>query len=297
MSSRHLISSLSVVTALLSAPSLALAQGTPEAEAPAAEAEPAEAPAAKAPDAEAAEAGEAEAAPAEEAEPPEVAPRDGAAGSPQDEEAAVRERAERAPPSDHPASRNSFVLGPQVGFVSPHLFSDLGGWPIFGLEAGYILPFDAGAMRRPLQLSLVAHYTQPGASGSGEDPNLGESGASYEWELTEQMLQLELAALWRFIPPGEFLSPYATAGPRAYFTRSVLTASGAGADFGEHREGQTRFGFIAGGGLDLAVGPGTIFGTLLFSWSDLSKRVTGDTSTGAITLDLGYRLYLFLGRV
>lgn len=194
---------------------------------------------------------------------------------------------------DHPASSKSFVLGPQIGVVAPQLFSGLGSWPIFGLEAGYILPFNVGSMERPLQLSLVGHFTRPGTEGSAREVNLGEEGSNYDWELDERMLQIELAGAWRFRSPGSFLSPYATVGPRVYMLESVMTASGNGASFGEHRETRTHVGFIAGGGLDLAVGPGSIFGTLLFSWSDLNKRVTGDTSTGAITLDVGYRLYLF----
>ncbi|MEC9396970.1 MAG: hypothetical protein VX475_05115, partial [Myxococcota bacterium] len=66
---------------------------------------------------------------------------------------------------DHPASSKSFVLGPQIGVVAPQLFSGLGSWPIFGLEAGYILPFNVGSMERPLQLSLVGHFTRPGTEG------------------------------------------------------------------------------------------------------------------------------------
>lgn len=237
-----------------------------------------------------------EGAPAAEENSSEDAPAEDASTEdvPAEEAEAVTSAAhETGSSASHPAASKSFVVGPQVGVVAPQLFSDLGSWPIFGLEVGYILPFDAGSMRRPLQLSVVGHYTQPGATGSGTEPNLGEEGTSYDWELTERMLQIELAATWRFIAPGEFLSPYATIGPRVYMLESVMTASGNGADFGEHRETKTEYGLIAGGGLDLAVGPGTIFGTLLFSWSDLNKRITGDTSTGAVTLDLGYRLYLF----
>ena len=52
-----------------------------------------------------------------------------------------------------------------------------------------------------------------------------------------------------------------------------------------------RYGLVVGGGADFAVGPGTIYGALEFGWSNLDQRLTGDSNTGALTLDAGYRLY------
>lgn len=192
----------------------------------------------------------------------------------------------------HAAADSSIVVGPHIGVTSPQLFSDLGSWPIFGLELGYILPLDVGPFERPIQLSLDTSYTAPGAVGTGENMHLGESGASYDWTLQQRMLVLQPTLLWRFMAPGEFLSAYALLGARAYLMESVLTASGNnGEDFGENRETNREFGFVVGAGADLAVGPGTLFGTLYLSRSGLDQRITGDANTGALALSLGYRLY------
>ncbi|MFU8805153.1 MAG: hypothetical protein ACNA8W_15165 [Bradymonadaceae bacterium] len=192
----------------------------------------------------------------------------------------------------HPAGENSIVIAPHVGVTVPQLFSDLGSWPIFGLEMGYIMPFDAGPFTRPLQVSLDVMYTAPGATGVGANPHLGTDGGNYEWTLQQRMLILQIGALWRFMAPGEFVSAYALAGPRVYLMESVLTASGnGGADFGENRETNTEYGFVVGGGADFAVGPGTIFATLYLGLSGLEQRITGDANTAAFALSAGYRLY------
>ncbi len=194
--------------------------------------------------------------------------------------------------SDHPAAENSIVLAPHVGVLFPQLTSDLGTWPIFGLSAGYILPFDAVGFTRPIEIGFDVMYSQPGADGSGTEPNLGEEGADYEWELTQRMLIMELYAIWRFMPPGEFISAYGHIGPRAYFMEAEMEATGNdGQDFGTNTQTNDEYGLVVGGGADFAVGPGTIYGALEFGWSDLNQRITGDSNTGALTLDAGYRLY------
>lgn len=193
----------------------------------------------------------------------------------------------------HAASTNSFVVAPHVGVGIPQLFGELGSWPIFGLEVGYIMPFDVGSMKRPLQASLALHYSAPGASGKGQEGALGESGAAYSWELEQRLLMLDVPLMWRFMEPGSFLSVYATLGPRFYFMESIMTATGNGGDFGENRETNFEIGGFLGAGADFALGPGTLFGALIFSYSDLQERITGDANTGTLSLDFGYRLYLF----
>jgi hypothetical protein len=196
--------------------------------------------------------------------------------------------------SDHPAATNAIVVAPHIGVLFPQLTSDLSTWPIFGLSAGYILPTDIAGFERPIELGLDLMYTQPGADGSGSDPNLGDADqpGDYDWELTQRMLILELYALWRFMPPGDFISAYGLIGPRAYFMESEMTATGNdGQDFGTNTQTNDEYGLVVGGGADFAVGPGTIYGTLEFGWSDLDQRITGDSNTGALTIDAGYRLY------
>ena len=192
--------------------------------------------------------------------------------------------------SNHPAHDLHVTIAPHIGVLVPQLFSDLGSFPVFGLELGYILPFDAGSMVRPLQLSLDTMFTAPTASGSELAPALGEDGETFDWNLRERFLVFELAALWRFLPPGDGFSAYGTVGPRLYLMESVMRASSAsGAELGENRETKTQIGLMVGGGVEFAVGPGAIFGALEFGWSDMKQRITGDSNTGALVLDLGYR--------
>lgn len=42
---------------------------------------------------------------------------------------------------------------------------------------------------------------------------------------------------------------------------------------------------------DLAVGPGTLVGEVDLGFSDRSRQLTGDSSTGAFELTAGYRVY------
>ena len=188
--------------------------------------------------------------------------------------------------SAHP----NFSVAPKVGVTAPQLFGDLNSWPVFGLDVGYILPFDVG-MERPLQIGVGASYTQPGATGQGDHAMLGDEGGTYEWELTQRMLTLEVPIAWRFMPPGQGFSAHALVVPRAYLMESVMEASGNGNDFGENRETNTEYGVALGGGAEYMLGPGALFGTLLVGGSPLDQRITGEANTGAVNLDVGYRLF------
>ncbi|MFW5967913.1 MAG: outer membrane beta-barrel protein [Persicimonas sp.] len=194
--------------------------------------------------------------------------------------------------SDHAAADNSVVVAPHVGALFPQVTSDLDSWAVFGLSGGYILPGEMLGFERPLELGLDVMYTQPGGSGGGHEPNLGEDGSDYSWDLTQRMVVLEAYGLWRFKPAGGSFSPYAHIGPRTYLMETEVDAvTEEGEDFGTNTEQKTEFGFVFGGGADFAVGPGTMYGTLEFGWNNLDQRISGDTAVGALALDVGYRLF------
>ncbi len=198
---------------------------------------------------------------------------------------------EESEPTDTGATHPMLAVAPHIGVIAPQPFGDLGSWPVFGLDAGYILPFDVGAMERPLQLGIHASYTRPGATGEGTHPMLGEEGADYNWELDQQILTLQLTTMWRFMSPGQGLSAHALVGPRVYLMESVMEASGNDADFGENTETNTEYGVVFGGGVEFMLGPGALTGTVTVGGSPLDQRITGEANTGAINLDLGYRLF------
>ncbi|MFU8804440.1 MAG: hypothetical protein ACNA8W_11565, partial [Bradymonadaceae bacterium] len=86
----------------------------------------------------------------------------------------VSAMAQNGPAATPPASDKSFVLAPHIGVTVPQLFGDLGSWPVFGLELGYVIPTDIGSFRRPLQVRFDAMYTAPGATGTGTNAWLGQ---------------------------------------------------------------------------------------------------------------------------
>lgn len=182
-----------------------------------------------------------------------------------------------------------FVVAPHVSVLIPQPFSDLGTWPVFGLELGYILPFDVGSMQRPLQVSLDFAYTRPGASGTSTNGALGEDGQSFEWELTQDVLLIDLTGLWRFMPPAKGLSVYGEIGPRLYLVRAEVESSSQGNDFGVNDETNTHVGFVIASGLEYEVFYGSVYGALEFGWTDLDTAITGDSNSGALSVDLGYR--------
>ncbi len=227
-----------------------------------------------------------------------------AADAEEDEAAAEEDAAEVAAEdddadldiADEPAINGhdgpDIAVAPHLGVTAPQPFGDLGSFPTFGLDVGYILPFDVGGMSRPLQIGLELSYTAPGAEDTGTHAMLGESGAGYEWHLRQRMLTTQLNLLWRFMPAGQQLSAHAIVAPRLYMMESVLEASGnSGNDFGENRETNSEFGVAIGGGAEYMVGPGAAVGTLLFAMSPLDQRITGDANTGTFNLSVGYRLF------
>lgn len=187
------------------------------------------------------------------------------------------------------ATADDFSVGVHTGVLVPQVSSELGSFALVGLEFGYTLPWDIGEMKRPLGLQLDLMGTAPGASGGGTSMQLGEDGRAYSWELTSTMVVLELTASWR-LEVAEGLGTYLQAGPRAYFVQNTLTAEAGNDEFGERTQGANAIGGVVALGGDLTLGPGAVFVALEFGGSDLNTDLTGDANTGALAIDLGYRL-------
>lgn len=186
------------------------------------------------------------------------------------------------------------AVSPQLGFTAPQPFGELGSFPIFGADVGYILPFDIADFQHPLQVGLEGSFTAPSAEGNGTHAMLGESGAGYEWHMRQRIFTLQLTTMWRFVPPESGVSPHILFGPRIYMMESVLEASGnSGQDFGENRETNTEVGLAFGAGAEYPIGPGSATGSVVFTRSGLDQRITGEANTGAFNLNVGYRFFFF----
>jgi hypothetical protein len=163
--------------------------------------------------------------------------------------------------------------------------TELGAAPVGGLELAYGL-----AVRRQVGLYLEASYAQPSVSRDGvSDPRV--AGDAYDGTQTQRELVVGLGLFGRFLPALSPWNGYAMLGARAYFLETLTVGSAAGAELGENREQSARFGGVLALGAEYLLGPGVLLLEAGFGTSDLPHLITGDVSTGAIAIQLGYRLF------
>src|SRR5262249_23215035 len=156
-----------------------------------------------------------------------------------------------------------------------------------GVEIGYAFP----VLERRVGLYLEANYTQPEVSRSGvQDPRV--AGGSYDSTTTQKELTLGGGLFARLQPPGAIWNAYLLAGARAYLLETNTNGSAAGAAFGENTEKSSQLGgFVAAGG-ERRLGPGAFLLEVGYGASSLPHTITGDVSTGALVIQIGYRLFI-----
>ncbi len=176
-------------------------------------------------------------------------------------------------------------IGAKVGVLLPQVATELGTTVTGGLELSFGLPFAA----RRVALYAEAAYAQPEVSRSGvADPRV--AGGSYQGTQTQRELAVGGGLLARVLPPGSTWNGYAQLGVRAYFLETVTNGSAAGAAFGENTEQSTHVGGVGALGGERRAGPGVVLLEVAYGTSDLPHLITGDVTTGAIAIQLGYRL-------
>ncbi len=180
----------------------------------------------------------------------------------------------------------SFGIAGKVGLVFPQIATELQtSWGL-ELEASFLLP----ALDRRLGVFLAAGYTQPEVSRTSiQDPRVG---GSYDGTQTQKELTLGAGAVFRFLPPTSEWNGYAAAGLRLYFLQTVTVGSAGGKDFGENTEKSTHVGGVFALAGERRLGPGSLFLEVQFGTSSLPHLITGDVSTGAVAVAIGYRLFL-----
>lgn len=151
-----------------------------------------------------------------------------------------------------------------------------------GVEVGYVIP----AAEHRFVIALDVDYTQPTTTGRETDPRV--TGGGYTWKLTEQELAIMPVVLYRLTGMAPVV-PYVGIGPRLLLARSTVRDNGSPAIM-ETREQSTRLGVGIPIGAELPLGPGRAIGELLVQYGTLNHVATGDASTGAISLALGYRV-------
>ncbi len=172
-------------------------------------------------------------------------------------------------------------VGAKVGVVLPQIATELS--TTWGTEI-------EGSFRIFGHISVFATlgYTQPKVSRSSvSDPRVG---GAYDGTQTQRELTLGAGAFYRLSPAAAVWNAYGGAGLRAYFLQTLTVGNAGANEFGENEEQSTKVGgvFFAGG--ERRLGPGALLAELQFGVSDLPHTITGDVSTGAIVVALGYRL-------
>lgn len=185
-------------------------------------------------------------------------------------------------------ARETITAGLKAGVGLSQPFSDLGTGPEFEIEGGYTLPW----LEHRLRVLLQIGYERTGASGDVTDTRF--EGDGYKWDLTEDKLTVMPALYGQLFAPGEKRwTPYAALGPRIYMLRTQVEAKSEGdpaESFGDSKEQNTKVGLGLQLGAEYNLWKGALLGELQFAWSKLDHRTTGDTNTGSLGINVGYRL-------
>ena len=185
------------------------------------------------------------------------------------------------------AEEPKFGVAAKVGVLLPQIATELGAAPMGGLELSFAFPW---ASRR-VGFYLECGYSQPTVSRSNvADPRVGTG--TFDEEQTQKELMTGLGLVFRVHPPASRWNGYALLGARAYFLRTVSVGSANMQEFGENREQSAKLGGYFALGGEHQLGPGALLLEVGFGTSDLDHLITGDVSTSAIAIQLGYR-FLF----
>jgi hypothetical protein len=178
-------------------------------------------------------------------------------------------------------------VGAKIGVLLPQIATELGATVTGGVELSFNLPF----ARRRVALYAEVGYAQPEVSRSDvADPRL--TGGPYEGTQTQRELVAGGGLLVLAAPPASLWNGYGMIGARAYFLETITVGSSGGQAFGENTEQSARFGGIFAVGAERLLGPGVALLEVGFGTSDLPHLITGDVSTSALAIQLGYR-FLF----
>lgn len=188
--------------------------------------------------------------------------------------------ATEAPPKN---DRGAFVAGGKVGGIAT--LSGLGVNVTGAVEVGYIFPW----VRRSFGLLVDVGYAAPVASGTESDPRV--AGGSYEWTLTQKQLTIAPTILYRYTGLGKVV-PFVGVGPRILLLEGVTEGKAGSATILENKEQSTKVGVGVPLGAEYLIGPGAALAELLFQYSTIDHKATGDASLTSFTLWLGYRFML-----
>lgn len=197
---------------------------------------------------------------------------------------------EAPPAAEQPDDfRNAWItLGVRAGVYLPNIVNSMDPHANLTFEVAVLLPF----LDRMLGIMVDGSWTGPGSSRQLMDPRVGESGGTWSYSMQTHHGFLSAGLIFRFLPPGSLFVPYLTAVGRIYLLETGVDGEGEGEAFGGNTEKSLQGGFGVSLGGELRLGPGALLLDVSFGYSDLPHRITGATSTGALGIQVGYRLFL-----
>lgn len=176
------------------------------------------------------------------------------------------------------------VIGAKAAVGFGQVYDTSGtGW-LGELELGWVTPY------RPIQIFATGSYVSTGREGTGEPDARLPGEMSYDF--TQQQFVLTLGALYRLPLSTDLIRPYAALGGRIYLTSTEIDGEAASEPFGTYTEEGTNYGIYGALGADIFVGPGSILFEIQTGWAPVDRFVLQDTSTGALNIALGYRIFL-----
>lgn len=192
--------------------------------------------------------------------------------------AALAQDSEKALPGPISASASA-------GLVFPQVATELGTTWSLQLEGSYAL-----LLENRLGVYTELGYTQPRVSRLDlMDPRVG----TYEGTQTQKQLILGVGVAYRLSRPGsQAWNAYAGVGPRIYFLETVTEGSTVDSEsFGENTESSTRVGGVLTLGGEYYLGKLAVLAEFELGSSDLPHTITGDVSAGAVTTQIGARMF------
>lgn len=227
-----------------------------------------------------------QAPPEGDAAPPEEAP-------PEDLPAAEEAPLAQAPTTTGAAASDDFrdawiTLGVRAGVYLPNIVNTMDPHANVTFEVAVLLPF----LDRMLGIMVDGSWAGPGNGRERMDPRVGESGGTWTYSMQTHHGFFSAGLIFRFLTPGSIFVPYITAVGRLYIVETLVNGEAEGEEFGQNAEQSTQGGFGVSAGGELRLGPGALLLDVSFGYSDLPHTITGSTSTGALGIQLGYRIFL-----
>lgn len=182
------------------------------------------------------------------------------------------------------ANPPSLVIGLHVGPTIA--FNPLNVTALPRLTVGAELP----PLQRRLRVWSGAAWAPPQKADSAADARV--PGGSFDYALKQQELILGGGVAVAITDPEGPVVFEVELGPQAFLLQSKIDGEAGGQSFGEHREVYTRLGFLGALGIRVPVGPGEFAAQAMMTGSKLNGRVSGPTSSMAITPSVGYRFVL-----